>query len=490
MQKSILVFLVLFSLSIFHSSGQTLTQKLYFDFGKSDGANGNITAGTDINGNYWNNIVSDESGSPSMIPAGYTVHLINSMNENTGFLLTTTENYLANGKSNGGLSNPNPALLGDLAVATATEDYFFIDNGLNDKGAFVFKNLDPAKAYKFYVFGSRRENTARISIFSISGLNGSHGTLQTSGSGIGTGITNTNDNTIFESGFVVPKANGEILFEMGIHTGGFACINALKIEEYNGYSLPAVEKKFYIDFGKNNNGLDGSPTESPDVNANYWNNLYSNGDAQTTEAAGMKLNIVLSDNTPSAYLLGTGTFWYFNGVRDGGLLEPDPALLGDLAISTATHDYMSAAANGSLYFKNLNTDRLYRFYVFGSREETENRIAMITISGFTATTGIHQMGGKDMGGSGINRNIKNIFVSDPITPNRDGSITLRLTKWLGLYMHINAIKVEELIPNERAETLTLSSGSNITSCGQTTQMSVKITPKNAFCPVIQWSVDN
>ena len=489
MKKAVIFFLP-FLFSLFHLSGQTLTQKLYLDFGKSDGSNGHITAGADTNGNYWNNIVSDESGSPSTKPAGYTVGLINSLNESTGFVLETTEDWLANGRNNGGLSNPNPALLGDLAVATATEDYFFIDNGVNDKGAFVLKNLDPGKVYKFYVFSSRRENTARISLFSINGASGSHGALQTSGSGIGTEITNTNDNTVFESGFVAPKANGEILFELGIHTGGFACINALKMEEYSEYSLPVVEKKFYIDFGKNNNGLDGSPTASPDVNGNYWNNLYSNGDAQTTELAGKKLDIVFSDNTASNYVLETGTAFQFNGVRNGGLLHPDPALLGDLAIPTATHDYMFAGANGSLYFKNLNTDRIYRFHVFGSRDETENRIGFVNVIGLTSTTGIHQMSGKDMCGPGINQNVKNVFVSDPVTPDREGSITLRITKWMGTYVHINAIKVEELIPKERAETLTISGGSNITSCGKTTQMDVTIAPKNTFCPAVEWSVDN
>ena len=490
MKRSIIFFLSIYFFSFSHLSGQILTQKLYFDFGKSDGSNGNITAGADVNGNYWNNIVSDETGSPSIKPAGYTVDLINSLNENTGFIFETTKDWLALGRSNGGLTNPNPGLLGDLAVGTATEDYFFIDNGVNDKGAFVLKKLDPGKVYKFYVFGSRRENTARISIFSIDGANGSHGTLQTGGAGIGTGITNTNDNTVFVSEFVAPNVNGEIFFELGIHTGGFACINAMKIEEYSRYSIPAAERKFYVDFGKNNGGLDGSPTASPDVNGNYWNNMYSNGDAQTTESAGMKLNIVFSDNTASAYVLETGTTFQFNGVRNGGLLDPNPALLGDLAISTATQDYMFAAANGSLYFKNLNPARIYRFHVLGSCEEMENRIAIVTITGFTATTGIHQMGGKDMCGQGVNQNIKNVFVSDPITPSRDGSITLRLTKWLGAYMYINAIKVEELIPVERAENLTMSGNTSITSCGQTIQMNVAITPKNAFCPVVQWSVDN
>jgi len=487
MKKSIIFSLSIFFIALSHISGQTLTQKLYLDFGKSDDVNGNITAGADRNGNYWNNIVSDEDGSPSSKAAGYIVELINSFNENTGFVLETTRLFQANGKNNGSLLNPNPAFLGDLAIATATEDYFFLDNNRGDKGAFVLKNLNPAKVYKFYVFGCCQENTVRTSIFSISGANGSHGTLQTSGSNIGAEIANGNDNTIFVSGFVAPKANGEILFELGILTGGYAYINAMKIEEYDGYSIFKAEKKFYIDFGKNNDGLDGSLTESPDVNGNYWNNIYDNGDAGVP--AGTSLNIVFSDNSTGAYVLETGSSFPFNGVRNGGLTDPDPALLNDLAIATATEDFLYVGDKGSLLFKKLNTNKMYRFSVFGSRNETENRIGIINIAGSSSVTGIHQMSGRDMCGPGVNQNIKNIFVSDPVTPNREGTITLEITKWLGAFIYINAIKVEELSDAKWATALTVS-GNNISSCGQPMQMDVAITPVNTFCPVIKWSVDN
>ena len=161
-----------------------LTRTLYFDFGKSDGTNGNQTTGADANGNYWNNIVSTESGSPSTKPAGYMVsNLVDAANQPTGFTLTTTEPFEANGRNNGGLKTPDAALLGDLAVGTATEDYFFIESAMSDKGAFTLSGLDPAKAYRFYIFGSREGTDNRTAVYSISGLNGSHGTLTATGTG-------------------------------------------------------------------------------------------------------------------------------------------------------------------------------------------------------------------------------------------------------------------------------------------------------------------
>ena len=384
--------------------------------------------------------------------------------------------------------------MGDLAVATATEDYFFIDNGVADKGAFVLKGLNPQRAYKFYVFGSRSGNDVRTSIFSITGRNGSHGTHQTTGAGIGTDIGNTNDDDIWESGYVMPKDNGEILFELGILTGGYAYINAMKIEEYEGYTLPVADRQFYIDFGKNNNGTDGTPTASPDANGHYWNNMYSNGDGPTTEQAGLKIDIVYSDNTETPYEVELADKFEFNGVRNGGLTNPDPALLGDLAIATATQDYIFRSGDGttaSILFKNLDKEKMYRFHIFGSREEkTGNRIGIVQLIGSNSVTGIHQMGGKDMAGTGVHRNVANIFVSDLLVPDTEGTITLKLTEWLGNFFHVNAMKVEELDVTEQATALAITGGDAIDVCGQTLQLSATATPEGAFCPAVTWAVSD
>lgn len=470
-------------------SAQTLTQTLYFDFGKSDATNGNTTVGADANGHYWNNIVSDESGSPSTKPAGYRVELVNGANEPTGFVFETTEAFRANGRKNGGLLSPSAEHLGDLAVATTTEDYFFIESGQNDKGAFLLQNLDPGKAYKFYVFGSRQGTDNRTAVYSIGGLNGSHGTLTATG----TNGQPTNDRHVFESGYVVPRANGEILFEVGILSGGFAYINAMKVEEYEGWTLPEAVKKCYIDFGKNNGGLDGQLTQSPDANGNYWNNMYSNGDGPTQEQAGTKIALIYSDNTMSPYSVELGTMFEFNGVRNGGLTDPDPALLGDLAVATATHDYLFRSGDGvkcTLLFKNLDKNKMYRFHVFGSRyEENGNRIGLLTFTGSNTLTGLHQMGGKDLGGTGVHWNTENIFVSDLLVPDTEGTITLDMKEWNGNFVHINALKLEEMAIADYATALSVERA-DVTVCGEVRQMTAKSTPEGAFCPAVVWSVDS
>jgi 5-hydroxyisourate hydrolase-like protein (transthyretin family) len=495
MKKQLSLLLACIFAATIDSPAQTPVQQFYLDFGKSDATNGNLTTAADANGNYWTNVYSSESGSPSTKAAGYTVTLVNSTNQTTGYQLETTTAWHANGRNNGALLNPDPALLGDLAVASATEDYFFVESNMNNKGAFVFKNLDPAKAYKFYVYGSRQENAVRTGVISINGKNGSHGRHQNSGSGIGTNIPNTNDNTIWQSTLVFPKSNGEIMFELGIEAGGFAYINAMKAEEYTGFTLPEAEKRLYVDFGKNNSGLDGSPTASPDANGNYWNNIYSNGDGPTTQNAHfMDINLVFSDNAASGYRLETGSQIQWNGVRNGALTNPDPALLGDLAIATATHDYLfiDGSQTAVLQFKKLNRQKQYRFNIFGSRDDSGvNRIGFIELRGGNTIKGLHQMGGANIGGAGINRNTKNIFVSDLIVPASDSSITLEMTRWYGMN-HINCIKLEEITGAELPEaTQIVLSGSNaITQCGGSIQLSATALPQGALLPAIVWSVDD
>ena len=471
-------------------SAQTLTRTLYLDFGKSDGTNGSMTEAPDANGHYWNNIVSTESGSPSTKPAGYAVQLVDADNASTGFTLTTTEAFKANGRNNGGLLDPDPALLGDLAVGTATEDYFFIESAMNDKGAFILSGLDPARAYKFVLFGSREGTDNRTAVYSISGLNGSHGTLTATG----TGGAATNDRNLFTSDYVVPKADGTIMVEMGILSGGFAYINAMKMEEYEGYALPQAERTLYIDFGKNNNGLDGTPTTSPDANGHYWNNMYSNGDGPTTEQAGKTLPLVWSDNTPSGARVELGTNFEFNGVRNGGLTDPDPALLGDLGIATATQDYIFRSGDnieGTILFKGLNPQKMYRFQAFGSRYEAGgNRIGFFTFSGSNSIMGLHQMGGKNMAGTDKHQNVANIFVSDPIVPDADSTVTFTLKEWLGNFFHVNAMKIEEITATDYATSISISGPDAIDQCGQVGQYMVTALPEGAFCPAVVWSVDD
>ena len=501
MKKIVTFYFLLVTLGL---SGQTLVQKFYLDFGQDNPNEERRTTGVDANSNYWNNLVAP-NGSPSTLDAGIAVALKNAENTTTAYVVEVARTIRSNGGANGGLATPDPALLGDLAVGTATEDYFFLDGGMG-KGLFKFKNLDTAKAYKFYIYGCRTAaGNQRGVIYSLSGKNGSHGKQLNSGTGIGADGYDGNNHNVWESTLVVPAGNGEIMLELGrLFSGEMAYINALKMEEYSDFTLPVAEKRFYIDFGMNNNGLDGSPTVSPDANSNYWNNLGPaegvNGPTNQV-AVDTNISLVASDNTTTGYILETGSVMEWNGVRNGslgGTDSPDEptALLGDLAIKTATYDYLfiNNGATAVLKFKNLDRTKQYRFNIFGSRKDDSNegRTGRIEIAGTNTVTGIHQMGGAGIGANNESYNNKNIFVSDLIIPDAGNVITLTMTCWLGM-SYINCIKLEELAGENLPDATGISfvSGDNsITQCGHSIQLTVAALPQGALLPTITWSIDN
>jgi uncharacterized repeat protein (TIGR02543 family) len=492
------------SLADYPIDGVQITQKFYVDFGQDNPNEGRRLSTVDANNNRWNNVVAP-NGSPSTLNAGATVSLVNAENTSTGYVLEVARTIKSNGGNNGGLATPDPALLGDLAVGTATEDYFFLDNGMG-KGLFKLKNLDAGKAYKFYIYGCRTAaGNQRGIIYSLSGQNGSHGAQLNTGTDIGADDYDGNNNNVWESTLIVPAANGEIALELGrLFSDQMAYISALKMEEYESFVLPAAERKFFVDFGKNNNGLDGAPTPSPDANGNYWNNMYSNGDGPTsgTSDGTGSLTLVASDNDGTAgYILEAATTMEWNGVRNGALggndspSEPKADLLGDLAIKTATYDYLfiNNDATAVLKLKNLNPAKQYRFNIFGSRKDDgqEGRIGRIEIAGASTITGIHQMGGAGVGANGESYNNKNIFVSDLIAPTAEGEITLTMTRWLGM-AHINCMKLEEFAGEvlPLATAINISGGSTIAACGGSLQLTSTTTPQRALCPPVVWSVDD
>lgn len=71
----------------FVNAGFTMDQKLYIDFGKDDGTNGNIT-GKDTNGNFWNNAVKTAAGTEYSLVNSYNQPVDYKMHLTTGFCRT------------------------------------------------------------------------------------------------------------------------------------------------------------------------------------------------------------------------------------------------------------------------------------------------------------------------------------------------------------------------------------------------------------------
>ena len=209
-----------------------------------------------------------------------------------------------------------------------------------------------------------------------------------------------------------------------------------------------VERSFYIDYGQNNVPNQGYLTNT-DTNGNKWNNLHGKGTAAPDKAYALtQTTLVSADGTTSDIVLQAGTTFSTNGYSNGGLQSPKKTLLGDLAIQSATQDYIFMEGSqdyGVLHFMNLNPEKAYRFYSFGSRTSDDARAAYFTFSGENFWTGEMQMGGSKIGNGGYNGNNDKILVSDPVFPDRNGNIDLTICKKTkGAMVYLNCMKIEEL----------------------------------------------
>lgn len=429
-------------------------QKFYIDFGEYDNdGRGNLTVGPDANGNYWTNAYS--SPVEKMYPRSF--QLVNSKNEASGYTLSFGTYFHTNGMSGGGgLLEPSASLLGDLAVATATQDYIHME-GAQDYSVIHFRGLDPAKAYRFSSFGHRNADDARAGYFTFTGQNTWTGEMQMTGAGIGEGGYNGNNNKILVSDPIFPDANGNIDLTMSKkYSGGMVYLNCMKVEEISGLARPyqqlTLAQKMYFDFGETANASRGHQTTGADKNGNYWNNITSGNSGSNKIDAGKEFALVNSNNESTGAKLVNVYAQYTNGVNAGGNNAPDASTLYDLAIQTATEDYMFID-NGDLRpfrITGLDKNHCYRLYIYGTRNHTDNRCTSYVIEGQTTWTGGQSTSGYDLGGYGNPGNINNILVTDYLYPSRTGELVINFQRIAGM-AHISAMKIEEYSGGTRPE---------------------------------------
>lgn len=214
----------------------TVGQSLLFDFGPVDTNNGRTTSSPDPAGLFWNNWRGISGG--ATINAGeHFGNLVNTLGDRTGVDLTLTAGFMANGRLHGGLLSADPSLLGDLGVATATEDFFFstgdgLQGGGDDDtaGGFMLDGLDPGLLYEFKFFGSRNTAQERVTEYRVTGANDQSERLTTSGTDTGAnGIYDGNDSRVAVVADVIPDAYGQVFVDLTLISGDFAYINAMQV---------------------------------------------------------------------------------------------------------------------------------------------------------------------------------------------------------------------------------------------------------------------
>lgn len=423
--KKLFLYLLILCLGTITTHAQAL-RTFYIDFGPNDVTNGNITSSPDINGNYWNNVTNTST-------TAAPVYLLTNRNASSGAFINITAGFSSNGINNGGLLAPNAALLKDLAINTATQDYFHTDN----TAAFVIKGLDVSKGYVFNIFATRNDPEVRKSNYTLAGKTTYSASLQTSGTNLGGTGYNGNNSTILVTGTIAPDAKGQIAVTLKRELGSFGYIGALKIEEVR---MPVTAlKTVYVDLGPNDVS-NGNITTSPDVNGNYWNNVTN---INTTAP---QVNLADKANAATGAYIKITSGFLSNGIQNGGLLSPNAGLLGDLAIPTATQDYFHTTGSSSLSIRGLDKTKGYIFNLFGSRNDPEKRVTTYSLTGATFYNGTLQTSGTDLGGTGYNGNTKTILTSDVIMPDDNGQINLTVTRTEGSFGYLGVMKMNQVDP--------------------------------------------
>lgn len=455
MNKPLILAAISVAATSFTCFAETVSQTFYIDFGDVNAGRGRVTEGADANGNYWTNVKT--AGNNYLMP-GTVFAMVNSANESTPYDIMINTRFMSNGQGAGGYMNPDPARLGDLAVETATEDYLFVED-FQDYNFVTFRKLDKSKAYRFHAFGSRANDQTRIGRYTFRGLNRWEEDHQMSGVGCGADGYNGNNSHISVSDLIFPDENGCITFTVS-RVQNMMHINAMKIEEIEAERPEPqyiLSQTMYVDFGENGVAPNDRwhKSEGPDVNGNYWNNFYGttgSGGWVDVIPAGTEVAIVNSENSATGITARLSDYLKTNGGVNGGLLEPSAEDLRDLAVASATGDYVYVELSQpsvSVEFSGADPAKAYRIHAFGSRatSETDDRNGFFRLEGSSSWRDYQWFSGRGIGGSGIHGNVRNVAVSDYIYPTADGRLVFTIERNTGL-AHLNLLKLEEFNPVE------------------------------------------
>jgi hypothetical protein len=213
---------------------QATRQLALIDFGAASELDGTPTPGIDPFGQTWNNWHPVQGGEP--VPAGTRLEALQTTDGSaTGIAMEVLNAFTGvNGRRNGGLFGeraPQVELLGNLAVETATEDYFFT----TQTGSFKLTGLDPDKHYTFRFFGSRENDQQRITRYRVTGTTATvsyspYADIPTSGPASAKTAGDTgNDHAIGLISGIQPRPNGEVIIEVLPHAGGFGYLASMEI---------------------------------------------------------------------------------------------------------------------------------------------------------------------------------------------------------------------------------------------------------------------
>jgi hypothetical protein len=202
--------------------------RVLVDLGPSNPDDGEPTPSPDHQGQHWNNWHEVE-GDRDVLPGEQLVDLRTTDGTPTGIDLVIGGGFRGNGRSHGGLLWPSSALLGTLAVGSATGDFFFADDD-DAPGAIFLRDLDPSRTYRVRLFAARESDEVRVTRYTVRGATTTSATLQTSGPGAGHDGGHGNDDDAVVMTELRPDAWGHLFVDVSVETGTYAYLSALELQ--------------------------------------------------------------------------------------------------------------------------------------------------------------------------------------------------------------------------------------------------------------------
>ena len=200
-----------------------------------------------------------------------------------------------------------------------------------------------------------------------------------------------------------------------------------------------------VDLGPSN-PLDGAPAPAIDAFGIRWNSWHArDGGEQVHAGEALRRLRGTRGETTDMNLVITGGF-RVNGLRNGGLVSPDGARLGTLAVPESTGDFFYSGDPddaAGLALEGLVPSGRYTLRLFASRAAADERRTGFTVRGSGAARSASvQTSGAGLGAGGAQGNDSEVTVLAGLTPDARGRLFVDVDRVVGPFAYVNLLELQ------------------------------------------------
>jgi hypothetical protein len=206
-----------------------------------------------------------------------------------------------------------------------------------------------------------------------------------------------------------------------------------------------------VDLGPDD-GVDGWGAPAVDGFGIHWNRWHPLGGGAQVLAGERLSGLVSTTGAATGVELVISGGFRANGLRNGGLVSPDGARLGTLAVPEATADFFytgDADDPGALGFSGLDPAGTYTLRLFASRstaeERRETRYVVGTADGVQAEATL-VTSGPGVGAGGGDGNDGELVVFTGLRPDAWGRLDVDVRVERGAFAYLNLLELEATGP--------------------------------------------